>query len=275
MKTKIFVCGNSGIDYVQHSENISSIPVIIKFSEEEKYLDYIDINNEVLFTRLSLDKSAKASLLFLTHQKIKEYIDKAYVDGYERCLIILGDKRFSDLEIAISIALANETRLECHIYKSSISCLPLSYLSIVANDMLTAGETIENVISRLEYISNNSKVYFFVPKIKDENSKVFLKKYEEGKIYELADGKIIEISKEKGQTSFEKIIKLVSEGINNENEYIPFLLYPTKASRYIELFGDMLIDENVKFKKMKYYPISASASIVMGVNSVALGYILK
>ena len=75
MKTKIFVCSNSSIDYLPHNEMISSIPVILKVSDNEMYEDYIDVNIEAFYNRIRMDKYVKVTPVFQNYTKISEYIN--------------------------------------------------------------------------------------------------------------------------------------------------------------------------------------------------------
>lgn len=272
MKTKILVCSSSGIDYIPHSENITAIPVIIKFSNEEQYQDFIDINADTYFSRVSLDKNAKVSLVYQKYDKIKTYIDDAVNNGYKRILILLADKNFSNLEISIALGLANENRIECVIFNSMTTAYPLSLMAIEANEMITNGANITKVIKRLNSIK--SKMLFFIPKEQNESIPKFDKEYLNGNIVELVDGKLVNVPKYKDSTAFESLFTNLLDDIT-KTEIIPFVLYSDKYSKYINLIGDILVEKDFRFKKAKYYPISPAIGAVIGNKVLCIGYVVK
>ena len=69
MKTKIFVCSNSSIDYLPHNEMISSIPVILKVSDNEMYEDYIDVNIEDFYNRIIAKGDVTSGLVYNAKNK--------------------------------------------------------------------------------------------------------------------------------------------------------------------------------------------------------------
>ena len=61
----------------------------------------------------------------------------------------------------------------------------------------------------------------------------------------------------------------------DETEIIPFLMYTDKTTRYINIIEEELIKSNIKFKRLKIVPIAPGVGIKVGVNTIAIGYIVK
>lgn len=269
MKTKIFVCSNSAIDYVTHDSNIEAIPVILSFSNEEKYEDYLDISTEAFYNRICVDKKAKAKPIFQNYSKISEHIDEAKKKGYEQVLFILSSKEFANLYVSTMIAVSEHKDINCYIYNANTVSYPLVYMAQEASKMFKNSSTYEEVFARLEDIRLNHQMLFYVHK--NDAAKTAIKN---GKLYTIKDGELVLFPKEKGFTSYEQLVNIYSN-INNSDEIIPFLLYSSKTNILIELVLDLLIDINPNYKKMKSYPIAPGVGIKMGNNIIGLGYIKK
>lgn len=273
MKTKIFVCSNSAIDYVAHDSNISAIPVNLVLSEEEQYEDFIDVSTEAFYNRIRMDKNAHVTFSFQNYSKISQNIANAKADGYEQILFIIPPKEFANLYISISIAISENKDISCHIYNAETVLYPLAYMAIEANNMLTNGEEMDKVISRLDYLNKNHFIAFFVHH-NDESKPDFRRKYQKGKIIVLENGKLIELKKEKNETAYSQFISLFDKKFN-DREIIPFMLYTSKASRYLDLIEESLLNLSPNYKKIKYYPIAPAIGYELGPNSIGVGYIIK
>lgn len=273
MKTKIFVCSNSAIDYVAHDPNISAIPVNLVLSEEEQYEDFIDVSTEAFYNRIRMDKNAHVKFSFQNYSKISQNIALAKSEGYEQVLFIIPPKEFANLYISISIAISENKDIPCYVYNADTILYPLAYMAIEANNMLSNSANIEEVITRLDYINKNHFICFFKHH-NDEAKPDFRKKYQNGRIVLLEDGKLIEIKKEKNKTPYSQFIDLFDKDFKNK-EIIPFILYTSKSSRYLDLIEDSLLNLNPCYKRIKYYPIAPAVGYQLGPDSIGVGYIIK
>lgn len=273
MKTRIFVCSNSGIDYVPHSLNVKSIPAIIHFSEEEQYEDYLDVSIDAFYSRMRYDSNAKIKIVFQNYVKLCEYVEEAKNEGYQQILFILGSKEFSDLLIPIQIAISENKDIPCYLYHTNSISYPLAYMTNEADNMLIGGATILEVFERLDFIKDNYKLFFFIPDCKDEGSNAFKKKFEQGKLYTLEDG-VLQLVKNSKTSAYNKMIKEIIDGSDNEDAVI-FSLYTDKTTVYLNLFDKSIADITGEHKKIKSYPINPGIGITLGSNAVGMGFIIK
>lgn len=273
MKTKIFVCSNSGIDYMPHSLNIKSIPVILHFSEEEQYEDFLDVSIDAFYSRIRYDENANIKVIFQTYVKLCEYIEEAKSEGYERVLFILAAKEFSDLYIPVKIAVTENKDIECHIYNSDTVSFPLAHMANEADSMFIGGADVKEVFEKLDYIKNNSKILYFIPNCIDESLNSFKSKYQNGKLFTLEDGKLLEI-KVKNSTSYNKLITTIINETDNEDALI-FSLYTDKSSIYLNLFDKSISEITGEHKKIKQTPITPGVGVYLGSYVVGLGYVIK
>ncbi len=270
MKTKIYVCSNSGIDYIPHPTSIGTIPIILKLSDEEEYEDYSDVTADAFYNRYRMDTNVKVTAVSQNYSKISMYITLAKEEGYGRILFILSAKEFSDLYIPISIAITENEDIECEIYNSNTCCYPLAYMALEANTAFEQGLETEEVFSRLDFLKKNHKIYFFTPKYKDE---IHNKNYKAGSILELEKGKLLPVIKEKKTESYDQLFEILGREMNEQD--IPFILYTDKTSKYIHHLENSLLRLNSSFKKIKSYSIPPAVGVQVGKYAVGVGYILK
>ena len=57
-KTKVIVCSNSGIDYVDHPYDIEVFRSIVQYSDIEQYDDYTETSAETSYNRLINDEES-------------------------------------------------------------------------------------------------------------------------------------------------------------------------------------------------------------------------
>lgn len=273
MKTMIFVCSNSGIDYIPHAANICSIPVILRLTEEEQYEDFSDVTTEAFYNRVRLDKRARVTPVFQNYAKICEYIDKCREEGYSQVLFILASKEFSDLYIPITIAISENTDISCHVYNADTCCYPLAYMAIEAEALFAEDRPTTEVMRELDRIKRNHHIFFFNPYYTKETERNFSRHYTEGTAVSLENGVLCPI-KEKGVSGLDGILNQFQKE-TADCQVIPFILYTDKGTKYIPLLEEALGKIDLSFKKVKSYPIPPAVGIQAGMNAVGLGYIVK
>ena len=274
MKTKIFVCSNSGIDYVTHSKNISAIPIIISFSKEEKYDDFIDMNSESFYNRITYDSSAHLSFEYQNYAKINEYIEIAQKEGYEQFLFILSAQEFCDLFVPVSIAVSDLADVQYKIFDSNSACFPLAYMAIMADEMFNNGKTMDEVVVFLEHVKKNHHIFLFDPSYDYQYGQKITQKIASGKLYEIDDGRILSVKKSKNNQSLLSLFQIY-ETETEDSDVIPFILYMTKSSAYLPIIEEKLYKITPSAKKIKSYPIPAIIGSKIGLNSIGVGYIVK
>ena len=272
MKTKIVVCSTSGIDYIPHSENIESLPVILKFREEEEYLDYIDITAEAFYNRMRMDRACKMTPTFYNYTKVIDFVNKIKEDGYERILFILASKSFSDLYVSIKIAMSQNNDICYDIYESNTICYPLAYMALEASRLFDEEKEFDDVKKRLDDLQKVNELYFFNPKY-NESSRLFKKVFKKGVNSTIEKGELVTLSKTK-LDALEELVFHFNLQVG-ELDVIPFILYTSKNSKYISIIQKNLENIDKKYKKIKTYPLDPAVGIYTGINSICLGYVLK
>lgn len=274
MKTKVFVCSNSGIDYIVHDNNISTIPVILHFSDEEEYEDYLDVSYEAFYNRMRFADTSNLQTKFQTYNQINEYINKAKEEGYEQFLFILASKEFSNLYIPVTIAKHENDDIPIYIYESNTCCYPLAYMALIANELFKKNKTIDDVIDALDLIKKNHRLLFFIPDYSNEYNNKFYKKYRDGKLYSIENGKVIPIESNKQFKDIDYMYYLYKLEVEELNT-TAFFQFTNKNTKYLPLMYEMLDDLNLGYKKVKSYPLAPAVGFKLGLGTLCLGYVLN
>lgn len=272
MKTKIFICSNSAIDYLPHSGMIESIPVILKVSDIEEYNDYYDVNIDAFYNRVRLDKHVNLEVRFQNYTKISEHVSRSIAEGYTGIIFLLSSREFGDLQIPVSIVISEFSNVECRVFYSNTCCYPLAYMALEASEMITQEKPMEDILARLEHIKRNHHLFFFNPKVQRHRFNFMGRK--NGTFYTIENGKLIKSEKKDKVKPWNQMIEAFISEIGEE-DVIPFLLYTSKTSKYVHRLEDDLIERNPMFKKMRTYPIPPAVGMQTGINSIGLGYIVR
>lgn len=274
MKTKIFVCSNSGIDYISHDNNISAIPVIIHFTDEEEYEDYIDVSYEAFYNRMRYSNPSLLETKFQTYNKINEYIAKAKEDGYEQILFLLSSNEFSNLYIPVTISKHENEDIPIYIYESNTCAYPLAYMALTANNFFLNGKSIDDVYYALDLIKKNHRLLFFIPEYTNEYSSKFYKKYKNGVIFNIENGKIVAIDNTKKISDIDFLYAIFKEEVEGMDANV-FFQFTDKNTKYLPLMHEMLDDLDMGFKKVKSYPLAPAVGYKFGLNTLCIGYVLN
>ena len=93
-KIGLLVCGNSGIDYIDHQYDISVMRSIL-FIGEKEYFDYVDIQAEEFYKMLlenpDLTPSTAQAATGVIMEQYQEMLDK----GYDELLVITVSQKLS------------------------------------------------------------------------------------------------------------------------------------------------------------------------------------
>lgn len=274
MKTKIFVCSNSGIDYIVHDNNIASIPVILHLSDEEEYEDYLDVSYEAFYNRMRYADISKLETKFQTYNKINEYINTARKDGYDQILFILASNEFSSLYIPVTIAKQENIDIPIYIYESNTCGYPLAYMALVANGLLSKNKSMDDAINAMDLIKKNHRLLFFIPDYPNEYNNKFYKKYRNGTLYSIENGKVVSIERNKKFKDIDYLYYLFKLEVE-ELEANAFFQFTNKNTKYLPLLHEMLDDLDLGFKKVKSYPLAPAVGYKLGLNTLCIGYVLN
>lgn len=275
MRTKIFVCSNSGINYTSHSNNISALPVIIKFNEEEEYIDYLDAISEAYFNRVK-HSEYKPSIIPIDKERLLDYINNAINAKYDQIVFILSSKEFIDTIDIINDVIKDFT-IPINIIETNAICFPLASMAIEADRLLNKlGVDIETVKNKIKLMNEQYNIYIYSCNKDAKTVNASMKFTDEsilpsegGDIYTF-NGVLNKMDK-KLKLKFDDMISMFNKDIGND-DVIPFILYNSKDSLYNDLLEAELLKIFGNLKYIKKFPIPSGIGNKFGPYSCAIGY---
>ncbi|MBQ9124633.1 MAG: DegV family protein [Acholeplasmatales bacterium] len=275
MRTKIFVCSNSGINYTSHSNNISALPVIIKFNEEEEYVDYLDAISEAYFNRVK-HSEYKPSIIPIDKERLLDYINNAIHAKYDQIVFILSSKEFIDTIDIINDAIKDFT-IPINIIETNAICYPLASMAIEADRLLNKlGVDIETVENKIKLMNKQYNIYIYSSNKDAKTVNASMKFADEsilpsegGDIYTF-NGELNKMDK-KLKLKFDDMISMFNKDIGND-DVIPFILCNSKDSLYNDLLEVELLKIFGNLKYIKKFPIPSGIGNKFGSYSCAIGY---
>ena len=278
MKTKIFVCSNSGIDYIKHSPNIDSIPIIYVFNNGEEYIDYVNLTADAFYNRKRFDNLISVDYASAQYHYVNEKVKGAIAEGYDQILFLLSSKHYSNLFVTASIVLAENKEVKSAIYDSNLFAYPLAYMAMKANELCEKQVGLNEVLDRLEILKKNQNIYIFEPTKNDDYSKNFEKYFRYGRCYSIFNGRVVRMNIPT-KDSLVKVFGEYSRQIDGM-EVCPFVLTTDLNSRYVNILINGILDidptkANTKnYKKIPVCFIPPTVGMELGDNLVGIGYVI-
>jgi DegV family protein with EDD domain len=163
-KIGVAVCGNSGIDYLDHDKEIRVFRSLL-IIEEKEFEDFVDITADDFYKQLD----ENPDLDIHTAQTSTGYLVNLYKEmhsqGYEELLIITISKELSGTYQNAVLA-KNMVDFPVHVFDSmSVSHIE-AYMALRANEMAKESKPLEEIIQELEYIRDNNHILICVDTLK-------------------------------------------------------------------------------------------------------------
>lgn len=283
-KTKVIVCSNSGIDYIEHGYDIEVFRSIVQYSESEKYDDYTEISAETFYNRLTTDKASFPHTAYVSPGKMIEIFEKAKKDGYDSALVIVIAKPLSGLHNGVELVAKEVENFEVKVYNSKSLSYPEAFMAIEAAKMFEEGKSMDEVISRLNFIRDNHHMYFAVDTLEFLIKNGRLSKIAGAFANLLAIRPVLDLDKEGKVRTLEKIrtpkgarkklVEMYLKSIKNK-DVIPFIIHASAEDDVLEEVKTQILEARPEFESIPFYPLTPVVGAHTGPKTICLGYILK
>lgn len=284
MKSKIavIVCGNSGIDYLEHNYKIDVFRSIL-YVDKDEYEDFIDITADQFYQRLCNNPDVDVKTSQTSTGKMREVYKRLETNGFTDVIVITISSYLSGTYQNAVLAAELVKNLKIHVFDSRFAVYPEAKMALLAAKMAGAGSSVEEIIKELDWIRNNSRVYFCVDTLKYlvKNGRLSSAAGFLGTILKLKpllwinpEGKIESV--EKIRTS-KRVIERVKEKFFEETkdlDFEPFIIYTTN----FELANDVAKDIKTAYPTIKnvvLQPLTPVVGAHTGPGAFGIGYIKK
>ncbi len=281
-KVGLLVCGNSGIDYIEHKYDIPVIRSILLFGEDE-YSDYVDITAEEFYQKLEDDPSATPSTAQAATGVMLQQFEEMRDKGYDELLVIIISSHLSGTYAGAIMAANMMDDYKITVFDSKTLSYPQAKMALDASKMFAEGKSLLEVITHLEYIRDHSMIWFSVETLRYlvKNGRLSGAAGFMGSLMKIKP--MLEVTKEGKVESIEKIRtsakateriieKLLSEIEGKEVEV--FIVNTNNPSR-VKYVREKVLSMRPDLKEINEYPLTPVVGAHAGPGTVGIGYIQK
>jgi len=281
-KIGLMVCGNSGIDYIEHKYDIPVIRSILLFGEDE-YTDFVDISAEEFYDKLKADPSLTPSTAQAATGVILEQYEEVKAKGYDELLVVTVSAKLSGTYDGAMLAANMIEDFKVTVFDSKSVAYPESKMILDAAKLIEEGKTLEEILKRLEFIRDNHEFWFSVDTLRYlvKNGRLSGASGFIGSLLKIKpllgltkDGRIESMEKIRTSSkSTQRVIeKFIEETAGKEIE--PFIVH-SQAPVRVEYIRSEILKVKPDLKEIKAYPLTPVVGAHAGPGTVAIGYILK
>lgn len=277
MKTKFFVSGSSGINYIKHKSDIDAINSYIMFNEQEEYQDYTEMNSKEFYIRLTNDLTARPKIIAPSFDEVNTIISDVFNNDYTNIIFIIND---FDVDLINMITRYKDLHKdqEIDLIITKLYSYPLAYASIEAEKIYNKEFDIEHVFSYIKKLEADFKMYIFIPEQEilqgvytiDYDLDIINQKF--GNLYDGNKDGVIHLKKYRNNRPFEYMIQAFIKETENL-DIVPFILYTNEYSRYLDVLNKKI--KNAINKKVENYYLTPKYGSIYGPTALVLGFIIK
>lgn len=283
-KTKVIVCSNSGIDYIENEYDIEVFRSIVQYGEDEKYDDFTEISADTFYNRLITDKEAFPHTAYVSPGKMIEIFEQAKKDGYDSALVITIAKPLSGLYNAVELYKQEVSDFNVTVYNSRCLSYPEALMALDAAKMFKEGKSMEEVLKRLDFIRDNNHFYVAVDTLEylikngrlSRVSGMFANMLSIRPVLDLdEEGKVRTLEKIRTSKGARKrMVEMFLEAVEGK-EVIPFIVHASAQKEKVEEVRAAVLAKHPEYNEVKDYLLTPVVGAHTGPETVCLGYILK
>ncbi len=281
-KIGLLVCGNSGIDYIEHKYDIPVIRSIL-FVGENEYSDFVDIKAgdfyQMLLDNPELTPSTAQAATGVILEQYKEMIEK----GYDELLVISVSQKLSGTYEGCMLAANMIDDAKITVFDSQTVSYPEAKMALEAAKLVEEGKTVEEIIPRLEALRDNHRILFSVETLRYlvKNGRLSGASGFFGSMLKIKP--MLEVTKDGRVEAIEKIrtlskatdrlIEKFLEELGNQD--VEVFLIDAKADERANYVRQKILEKRPDLGEIKLYPLTPVVGAHGGPGLVGVGYIIK
>lgn len=278
----VIVCGNSGIDYLEHEYNIDVFRSILYVNEEE-YEDYVDINADDFYKRLVADPDTNVKTSQTATGRMLEVYTRLKEEGFTDVIVVTISSVLSGTYQNAVLAADMLEGIKVHVFDSKQVAYPEAHMALTAAKMAKEGKKVVEILDKLEKVRDNSRIYFCVDTLKYlvKNGRLSVAAGFLGGLLKLkpllwvnTQGKVETV--EKIRTS-SKALERLKEKFFEETKDIdiqPFIIY-TNNRELVEGIAKEIMEKYPHIKSIPLQPLTPVVGAHAGPGAYGIGYIKK
>ncbi len=164
-KIGVVVCGNSGLDYIDHPYDIRMIRSVLIMGDEE-YTDFVDIKADEFYEKIKADSSLHPTTAQTATGVILETYEKLKADGYDEIIAITISSKLSGTYEGAILASNMVEGIKVTVFDSKSLAYAEAYMALESARMAKEGKDVPEIIDRLTAIRDNQGLLVSVDTLK-------------------------------------------------------------------------------------------------------------
>ncbi|MGM0436232.1 MAG: DegV family protein [Bacillota bacterium] len=281
-KIGFVVCGNSGIDYIDHPYDIKVLRSMLLFGENE-YEDYVDIDADTFYKQLSENPDVALS----TAQTATGIMMKTFEDlknaGYTDIIVVTISSQLSGTYEGAHMAANMVGDVDVHVFDSLSVGYAESYMILEAARMAQEGAQVPEILDRLASIRDNQGLLISVDTLKFlvKNGRLSGASGLIGSMLKIKpllhlshDGRVEAI--EKIRTRKKALNRLVEKFLEDHHEKdIEVFLIHANALDTAKEIREKLLEKSDDLEAIDIHPLTPVVGAHAGPGALGIGWIIK
>lgn len=281
-KIGIIVCGNSGIDYIDHEYDIPVVRSILLAGEKE-YTDFVDISAEEFYKMLKDNPSLTPSTSQASTGIMLEEFEAMKAKGYDELLVVSISQKLSGTFENFMLARNLMEDYKITVFNSNTLSYPQAKMALDAAKMVQEGKTMEEILAHLEFIRDNHAIWFAVDTLRYlvKNGRLSNASGFVGSLLKLKpmltvtkDGRVESI--EKIRTTSKATERVIEKFLEETKDLdVEAFIIHAHAPERVDYVREQVLKARPELKEIKDYPLTPVVGAHAGPGVVAMGYILN
>ena len=280
-KLGVVVCGNSGIDYIDHPYDIPVLRSMLLFGGEE-YTDFVDIKAEDFYARLKENPDLHPTTAQTATGKILETYEAMRDKGYDELVVITISSQLSGTYDGAVLASNMVEGINVHVFDSKSVAYPEAKMALTAAEMAKSGKSVKAITKALEVIRDNHGLLISVDTLRYlvKNGRLSGASGFVGSLLKIKP--MLELTKEgkveaaeKVRTRSKAIAKMIEKftSENPEDSLAEVFIVHANADDEVEKLKATLLDKYPSLKAIQDFPLTPVVGAHGGPGALALGWL--
>lgn len=281
-KIGFVVCGNSGIDYIDHPYDIRVFRSMLLFGDDE-FTDYIDISAETFYERLKDNPNAALSTAQTATGVMMETYEAMRNDGYTDIVVVTISSQLSGTYEGAQMAANMVDDVHVHVFDSLSVGYAEAYMVLTAAKMAKEGADVPEILDRLAKIRDNQGLFISVDTLKFlvKNGRLSGASGLLGSMLKIKpmlhlthDGRVEPL--EKIRTRKKAISRMIEKFLeDHQEENIDVFILHAHDPGTAEALRNRLKESRGDFGDIPDYPLTPVVGAHAGPGAIAIGWITK
>jgi DegV family protein with EDD domain len=281
-KIGLLVCGNSGIDYIEHKYDIPVIRSIL-FIGDKEYSDYVDIKAEDFYNQLLQDPSLTPSTAQAATGVILEQYKEMFEKGYDELIVVTVSQKLSGTYEGCVLAANMLDDKKITVFDSKSVSYPEARMILDAAKMVEEGKEVPEIIEHLKELRDHQHIFFSVETLRYlvKNGRLSGASGFIGSMLKIKpmlevtmDGRVEAI--EKIRTLPKATNRLIEKFLEElgDQDFEVFMIEANAPER-VSYIRQKIQESRPDIKEIKAYPLTPVVGAHAGPGCVGIGFIKK